>query len=233
MAGMVGMGMFEKYGKRKIYIIAYCAVSVLLIILTLVFFIAYGRISYKGNDLRLKSINTGSITMLDRNGQELAMEWGNFSTSMISPVSISYLGEIITYEFYFEYPGYDMPVEVFTFPNGEQIISEVLYVSIDDNTPAYKQTDEWVLFETLKNRYGYNNIRTGLVGICVFGLALLALGMGEIIYPESFWRLQHYFTVSEGKPTDFALSMNRLTGFVFSILPYIVISVFYSTGINA
>jgi len=225
--------MFEKYGKGKIYIIAYCATSLLLILLTVVFFISYGMISFKGNNLRLKSINTGLVTMFDQNGQELAMEWTELSTSTISPVTISYLGEVITYEFYIEYPGYDMPVEIFTFPNGEQIISEMFGFFFENNIPTYKQTDEWKLFETLRNRYGDSNMRIELIGLCVFGFALLALGLGEVIFPESFWRLMHYFTVSEGKPTDFALIMNRLSGCIYLTLPYIIISVFYFTGMNA
>ena len=223
--------LFGKYGKRKIYLVTYCAVSAVLLLLTIIFYIFYGRVSYKGNNLRLKSMNTNRIIMLDRNGQELVMERTMFSTSVTAPITISYLGEVISYEFYIDYPGYEFPVEIFTLPDGESIINEMFVFSLDNSPPAYKQTDEWKLFETLRNRYGEKNIRVGLVGLCVFGLALLAFGLGQVIYPESFWKLQHFFTVSEGKPTDFALVMNRMAGCVFLILPFILVSAYYLTGI--
>ncbi|NLJ99180.1 MAG: hypothetical protein GX320_07960 [Tissierellia bacterium] len=56
---------------------------------------------------------------------------------------------------------------------------------------------------------------------------LIFLGLANIMYPEKMWRIQHMLEVRGGEPTDFAIFMSKLTGFVIFLMvlfgPYLVL----------
>lgn len=58
---------------------------------------------------------------------------------------------------------------------------------------------------------------------------LLGLGILMIVKPELLWKIEHMFSVKEGRPTDFYLAGMRLGGVFFtvcaiSVLIYVLIT---------
>lgn len=54
----------------------------------------------------------------------------------------------------------------------------------------------------------------------MIGVALLflALGLFFLAKPEIVWELQHFLTVKNGEPTDFALRQLRIGGIVYLVI---------------
>lgn len=53
-------------------------------------------------------------------------------------------------------------------------------------------------------------------------LLLLLLGVLMFLKPELLWSLEHLFSVKGGEPTDFYLTIMRLSGVLFVIIAVIV-----------
>ena len=53
-------------------------------------------------------------------------------------------------------------------------------------------------------------------------VALFVLGVLMFIKPQWLWKLEHLFSVKDGEPTDFYLSMMRIGGVVFAVIAVIL-----------
>jgi len=42
------------------------------------------------------------------------------------------------------------------------------------------------------------------------------------MYPEKMWRIGHFLSVHGGEPTEFAIFMNQLSGFVIIVMAFII-----------
>lgn len=49
----------------------------------------------------------------------------------------------------------------------------------------------------------------------VYIAALLALGAVMVLMPHTLWRIEHYFSVKGGEPTELYLTFMRLGGVFF------------------
>lgn len=45
-------------------------------------------------------------------------------------------------------------------------------------------------------------------------LFLVLLGIGLLVKPEFMWRIDHFFTVKGGEPTEFYLTVSRFIGII-------------------
>lgn len=48
----------------------------------------------------------------------------------------------------------------------------------------------------------------------IFGLLYIILGISCLRYPEFFWKLQHYFSVEGGQPSEFYFILAKIVGIV-------------------
>ena len=48
--------------------------------------------------------------------------------------------------------------------------------------------------------------------------ALLVLGLFMLLKPELLWKIEHFFSVKGGEPTDFYLAMMRVGGVFFALI---------------
>jgi len=46
---------------------------------------------------------------------------------------------------------------------------------------------------------------------------LLILGILMMVKPELLWKIEHFFTVKGGEPTDFYLTWMRIGGAIFTL----------------
>lgn len=49
-------------------------------------------------------------------------------------------------------------------------------------------------------------------------LALLILGLAMLFKPEFLWKIEHFFSVRGGEPTELYLQMMRLGGVIFTLI---------------
>jgi len=49
-------------------------------------------------------------------------------------------------------------------------------------------------------------------------LALLILGLAMLFKPEFLWKIEHFFSVKGGEPTELYLQMMRLGGVIFTLI---------------
>ena len=48
--------------------------------------------------------------------------------------------------------------------------------------------------------------------------ALLILGLAMLFKPEFLWKVEHFFSVKGGEPTELYLQMMRLGGVIFTLI---------------
>ena len=90
-----------------------------------------------------------------------------------------------------------------------------MFDALINDTPITASTPtDVVLLLTLKDTL-YNMLPLGTLilslALCTF---LICLGWMNIIYPEIGWTFRHALSVDGGEPTRFALSSNRISGFL-------------------
>lgn len=66
----------------------------------------------------------------------------------------------------------------------------------------------------------------GLFREIIACVALLALGLLMLIKPDFVWKIEHFFSVQEGEPTDWYLAIVRVFGLGFIFISVIAIFVF-------
>ena len=66
----------------------------------------------------------------------------------------------------------------------------------------------------------------GIVFIAVFGFA-------SVFYPEELWKLEHYFDVKNGEPTEWYIERSRLRGLLCIAVDIIVIIALIISKIKA
>lgn len=74
----------------------------------------------------------------------------------------------------------------------------------------------------LRAQLGKGNPIISHIGLGILGLLVLLLGVWLICYPEKFWAMQTARIVIGGKPTDYALHMNRVSGVIVVILAFVL-----------
>ena len=58
---------------------------------------------------------------------------------------------------------------------------------------------------------------------CVF---LLASGLLMLIRPDVVWKIEHYFIVQKGEPTDWYLTIVRIIGLIFVFIAIVGTCIF-------
>ena len=58
---------------------------------------------------------------------------------------------------------------------------------------------------------------------CIF---LLTSGTLMLVRPDVVWKIEHYFTVQNGEPTDWYLAIVRIIGLIFVFIAVIGVLIF-------
>ena len=214
----------EKFGRRRLLLVCFGVLAVLFIFLTIALNASYRRYDFQGTILRLVSVDhfNGVVEMVDEYGNRLSMTIHQSHNPFAIEIVISYLDKAITrtsLDGFFGSPAY-------TFSDGSQITIPAWIVTFSDgstNLPALSQTQQAEMDLMGRLRDYYHDYRSVwlYVWYTAIGLVVLLIGLGEIFYPERFWRIRTYWSVRGGEPTDFAISMHQLSGVILIIAVYI------------
>lgn len=67
-----------------------------------------------------------------------------------------------------------------------------------------------------------------IVAIVLMEIVIVAIGVFMIWKPEILWRIEYFFSVKGGEPTEFYLTMSRVGGVLLLVLavflPFIVLA---------
>ena len=211
--------------------------------IAIISYISYLHITYKGHRFRLRDIDYNRVVLVDSNGLELIAERSERDDAFSARnVTIYVFEEVITHELK---PVVDEDDDsllagafadrawIFTFPDGREVLTEWLTSGQawrDDRQPATPpvETDEWVLYQTLLDRYlRQPEARSWFIGVALGSFAFLALGAWYVTNPRSTWEIEHMFSVKNGEPTEFALAWHSLRGYAIIIGTLIFVYIFY------
>lgn len=214
----------EKHGKGKVFCALFLSLSILLVTMVAISFIIHRSITYQGHRFRISQRSTDRVVLVSSTGLELT---GKLSRSGIT---IHTSNGTIRHEFGRTGPlntlaGHGM---VFTFPNGETVVTSCNSNLGCRSERSHLGTDEWSLYQSIRNRYFvFEDESIQFILIPFLGFFLIALGLGQIIYSRAFWEFRHMFSVRDGEPTDFAIEMYRLGGYLTLGIVYVVGLVMY------
>lgn len=197
----------DKIGKTKLYII--------LIVISTIFYMVMGiiinkeaqKIHVDSKDFKLEERTPSDMTFTSQGGSQLFVDYQEVTSWLFGfngRISITYENETYTYD------KTDIREDItITYEDGSQAIKSYDHVS---RTYIPVSLELYLLkaietFRTTKSPAS-NILMPMLLNLFSFGL---------IIYPDSFWRMQHMFSVIGGEPTDFALWSNVIGG-AFAII---------------
>jgi len=202
----------EKYGKGKVFLALFLSLSILLVAMVAISFMIHRSITYQGQRFSISQRSADRVVLVSSTGLELIGERSRSLHTIIHTPNGT-----IRHEFKRTGPantlaGYGM---VFTFPNGEAVVTSCTSSLGCRVESSHIGTDEWRLYQSIRHRYFvFESAGTQFIGIPFLGFFLIALGLGQLVYPRTFWEFRHMFSVRNGEPTDFAIDMYRLGGYV-------------------
>lgn len=213
----------------NIFKLVYCILATLYVIITVIIYNTYRTYDYKGQKFRVISASETEVVSEDRNGNRLVLtaNTSDLVKYFEQDYTISYLDEIILYK-----SSIKEDRRTFTYSDGSQTTEKGISRFFINNKErldvrlSESQLAERELIYTL-NDYCLEFKELGLYILVDFsGLLLLLCGVGSFLYPEKFWRFEHFLDVIGGEPTDFAIFMNKLGGIVLIIFSYSIIFIF-------
>lgn len=215
--------LFEKQGKKKVFLICWISLTVILVFSIFVSYFTFLKYDYKGTRLKLISVTRSNVVMEDSDGNRLTMEAERdyYSGVMFNSYTVNYRDELMEYN-----NGYNELHEVrYVFSDGSEWIGDFIYISINNESPPYDdftelQHAEKALFDRLIAYFSGEKSGGVHAGVCISGMLLLFLGTSSFIFPEKYWQLQTFLSVKNGEPTELALFLNRVAGVLYVILAF-------------
>ncbi len=205
--------LYDKYGRKKIYIILSLILIVLNIIMAAVIYQAKIRFSIDGLKFKYISQKENSILFKDNKGD-------NAIISIDSSVQ-SYTHSSIGAKYKIEYKDKVILVdssdliksgEVITLSDGSHYTRQFITVEVGSSDDKYSSLPFDVQLVNNVNKV-YAFIKdTGIFSVLILTIPLIFLGIGSLIYPEKVWRFQHCLSVSGGEPTEWAIFSNKVGG---------------------
>ena len=218
----------EKYGKGKVFLVLVFSLTALVAVIAVISYIFHIHVTYRGHRFRLSDMDSDRVVLVAPDGSELVAERSERGTFGERYVAIYVFDEVIRHELGLVDDDdsslatvFGDRAWVFTFPDGREVITEWFGNHLRPAT-SLDGTDEWELYQTLSNRYlGREDARWWFIVVPLGSSVFFALGAWRVVAPRSIWEIEHVFTVKNGEPTDFALSMHILFGYVIIIGTFI------------
>ena len=206
---------YNKYGKFRCFMIVYCFLATVLILMVAAANWSHRRVDFMGNRLRLVSIQQTrvrednqavSVTILqmagpNRNRLIMRAQSGEFK--------INYMD--INFSYNLPSSNHDMPR--FTFSDGTTFYphrhqargSSPLFAEVDTSVLSASQLAEWNLMYELRGFLHGRTSRLTFMGLALLVLLFLSLGLVSLVYPHELWYFSHRFDMVGGEPTDYAI----------------------------
>lgn len=206
--------LYKKYGKKKLYIALGISISILHIII--LFIVYQTNISFSIDGKKFKYISTkGDIVLFkDKEGNLVTINREDNSTPgplihIANKYTIEYEDKMIMVDCtkWFE------DDIIIILSNGEEYKQDWGSV-VSTEFMGNPNSGEPLEVEFVNNiNLAYDFTRDNpLPFIPLLTIPLIFLGLVGIMYPKELWKFQHYFTVEEGNPTEWAISCNRIGG---------------------
>lgn len=214
--------LYDKYGKRKVYLIVCGILIIFNIILTLLAYQMNIRFTHDGERFKYLSREDDSIVFTDSEENlvhVISETYDNyFSLSSISSkYRIEYKDEIIKVD----YSNFEEVELLITTSSGKEYKRRSFIFGFMDKEKEPLPIQFVYLIETT-----YKFVRTNnYFGLPFLAGILICLGLASLIYTEKMWRLQYIFTVKGGEPTEWATFTIKLSGILLLgiglLLPFI------------
>ncbi|MCL2376813.1 MAG: hypothetical protein FWC76_05385 [Defluviitaleaceae bacterium] len=229
--------LIERHGKKRVFVISYAALFVLLAIIYFAMYRAEHTYAFGEATLRVTSVDffTGDVEARDGDGNVIIITrrwpWLHLPDMPLflqssNDFTIQYLDKTITYSIINDEEGHR---RVYTFSDGTQAVA--FTPPIIDRSPAL-DTRYMLIFETTLQHeeaalmhwlIGFAHNHTPVqtyVMLATFSAALLPLGLGFLLYPEVFWQLRMTLLVRGGKPNENVLVLYTISGVIIMALAF-------------
>lgn len=211
---------YDKYGKKKVYTV----IAILLIIANIITIIGLYKVktSFAVYNVKFRYIShrNGIIIYKDNENNEVVINAGNYRNyGFISPLGseyeIRYKDKVINVVSSY----LNIPEITITISNGDEYRETLNYPisTYDQYGPL-----EVKLVHGLNSTYYYASQKSAYVFLEIFIALIILLGLASIMYPEKMWRIEHFLSVHGGEPTEFAIFMNQLSGFIIIVMAFII-----------
>lgn len=212
---------YDKYGKKKVYI----AIAILLIIANIITIIGLykARTSFTIYNVKFRYVSrkNGTIIYKDHENNEVVINTNNYRNyGFISPMGSEYEIRYKDKVIHVVTSYLNKPEITITVSNGEEYKEEVFTYPI--STYGQYGSFEVKLVHGLNSTYYYASQKFAYIFLEIFIALIIFLGLASIMYPEKMWRLQHFLSVHGGEPTEFAIFMNQLSGVIIIIVAFII-----------
>ena len=209
--------LYNKYSKKKVYFSLAILFAAIHIILLIIVYQANLRFSLDGQNFKYVSQDESTILFQDSDENPLSVNIkvkDNGSNSIGVKYEVKYKDKLIKVDNSEWMSG----KSIITLSNGEEYKRDWIPMEIRDN--PYETLPHDV--QLIKNiNYIYNFVMdNSLSTMSLLTIPLIFLGLALFMYPEEVWRIEHIFTVAEGRPTDWAIFSSKVGG---------VLVVFFST----
>jgi len=203
----------DKFGAGRVFWCIFAVLAALIIIIAVAGARTSQRVEFMGNTLRIVSVQRGTgLTMTDQNGETLTMTL-RIDPSSFTTYTINYLGKTFSYR--------SLSDHDYRFSCGHQFIVSFHSARIVPVGLTAQQQAEANILRSLRIIHHNHTPLHSVIGNTLLGLAILAFGVAELLFPEAFWKLRHIFSVRGGEPTDFALFMHRLSGVMIVVIAFV------------
>ena len=209
--------LYSKYSKKKVY---YSSAILLMAVHIIILIIAYQvnlRFSLDGQNFKYVSQDENTIFFQDSDESPLSVNIkvkDNGSNSIGVKYEVNYKDRLIKVDNTQWMSG----KSIITLSNGQQYKADWMPMEIRGN-PYETIPYDVQLIENINQIYNFvmdNSLST----LLFLTIPLILLGLVLFMYPEEVWKIEHIFTVAEGRPTDWAISSSKVGG---------VLIVFFST----
>jgi hypothetical protein len=221
--------LYEKHGKKKIYIVLALVLIVLNFIIINITYQVKTRFSIKGEKFKYVSSTQNEILFKDSGDNKVIVTIDNSLMASVpfqfgTKARIEYKDKIII----FDSSDWQKTGEVITLSDGSTFKRGIITVVVDNDYRTKPQLpDDVQLVDNIRDVYGFVK-EYNIFWFVLLTIPLILLGLVSLIYPEEVWRFQHMMHVNGGEPTDWAIFSNKLGGIFFIglglLLPVILVN---------
>ena len=226
--------LIERFGKGKCFWLTWITLSAILIVIMIPLVFNHNSHNFMGTRLRLSSIESGTVYMVDSNGNYAVFTRTRATGGDV--LTVYYLDKRISRGMVNHNTGWSVSTGNFsaeyTFSNGSVITASRGQRSLSSAElkrfePTPLQIEEHRLLYRM-DRVTRSHIPTdSAVALSLFGFGFLLLGVAQIMYPKELWEFRHMFSVRGGEPTELALAGSFIGGLLIIAMAYIFIPMMF------
>ncbi|SHK43099.1 hypothetical protein [Paramaledivibacter caminithermalis] len=205
--------LYDKYGKRKIYLAIAFLIIVLNILILTITYQSKIKFTIDGQGFKYISHSDENIIFQDKEGNEVLVtidlsHSGYTFSSIAGKYEIKYKDKTIKYDS----SDWNNKGCFITLSDGRKYKQNFIRINVGE----VSQADKFIPFDVqlvnnIEEVYDFIDGNFMIV-IFIFSIPLIFFGLAGIMYPERIWDFQHILDVSGGEPTNFAIMLNVIGG---------------------